>query len=112
MCSPSAEYGETRSLSIVDSLLASQSNISGVSEILNGCLYVYLFSVICLTDDQMLYDGRTCRERSGRNQRKDESRQDYNRVEVCRTSLETVRIMLTYIVDPLSQRLWHCVYES
>ena len=31
-----------RSLTIVDSLLAKQSNITGVSEILNGCLYVML----------------------------------------------------------------------
>ena len=31
-----------RSLTVVDSLLAKQSNITGVSEILNGCLYVML----------------------------------------------------------------------
>ena len=87
MCSPSAEYGETRSLSIVDSLLASQSNISGVSEILNGCLYVDLSPSMFLVDDQVLYDGRTRRERFGRDQRKDEPRQDYHRVEVWPFSL-------------------------
>lgn len=32
----------------VDSLLAQQSNITGVSEILNGCLYVGPLSVSCV----------------------------------------------------------------
>ena len=72
MCSPLAEYWEIFSLSIVDSLLASQSNISGVSEILNGCLYVESSSIVFLADDQMLYNGGTRRECSGRDQRKDE----------------------------------------
>lgn len=33
----------------VDSLLAQQSNITGVSEILNGCLYVHLL-ILAFTD--------------------------------------------------------------
>lgn len=90
MSSPSPEYGEMRSLAIVDSLLASQSNISGVSEILNGCLYVELSPIMLLTDDQMLYNGGTRRECSGRDQRKDEPRQDHYRVEVWPTPLQTV----------------------
>ena len=78
VCSPEAEYVEIRSLSTVDSLLASQSNISGVSEILNGCLYVELFSIVFLVDRQMLYNGGTRRECSGGDQREDESRQDHH----------------------------------
>ena len=48
------------------------------------------FLNLILADDQVLYNGGTRRECSGGDQRKDESRQNYNRVKVWPTPLQTV----------------------